>query len=325
MADPKATLNDDPDANAPESVDFSVTYEEDDIEDVAEEPQEAKRDEPAEHKAARDGETATAVSQRIDHELRGRRKFDASVFRTYPVYAFNNVSVTDKKSGAEVLENVSFGCQAGRAYAVLVPDDAPLMRTMLLSVMAGVTLPTKGHVMTKSTSFAELSPLEIRGYRLGLLMQQFSFRRDLDAEDNIVYAMDASNRNFLKPKPILARELLAMVGFGTPAPSDNAPADAGSAGSAEAAPQAPVPTKGVKAADLSLIDQHRLAVARAICRDPDVLIADEPTATLNDEDGKEILALIKAQTRSHSKKRAVIVVTSSEQVAHTVGNIIDLR
>ncbi|NEG70499.1 ATP-binding cassette domain-containing protein [Bifidobacterium choloepi] len=274
----------------------------------------AKKDALSGHATARDHETATAVSRKLDHELTGRRgrKLDNSVFRAYPLFAFTNVSLVDKKSGAEVLENVNFRCDAGNSYALLIPNDAPMMHTMLLSVMTGMTLPTTGHVMTKSTSLAEIAPLEIRGYRIGLMTQQFSFRPDLDAEDNLLYAMDASNRNFLQPKPVVARELLQHVGFGADSVDDNGE-------------PLPVATKGVKLAKLSVMDQHRVAVARAISRDPDIVIADEPTATLDEQDGAEIIKLLKKQVRARTKKRTVIVVTSSEDVARQVGNIIDLR
>ena len=81
-----------------------------------------------------------------------------------------------------------------------------------MGVMSGLTTPASGTVMNKSANIVELEPVELRGHRLGIVPQLHAVQPKIDAEQNVLYAMNASNRNFLKPKPVIARELLAKVG-----------------------------------------------------------------------------------------------------------------
>ena len=74
-------------------------------------------------------------------------------------------------------------------------------------------MPESGHLMNRSAEYLSLEPLELRGHRIGLVPQRFAVRGDLSPLRNLVYAMDASNRNFLKPKPVLASELLLASGL----------------------------------------------------------------------------------------------------------------
>lgn len=315
----------------PETVEFAVTFEDDDTAEPAVTSDEQTIDEDIVaknaqytndmlsmdtritaadqlkgHEESAADSSATAAATRLDRDMKAtNRNVNSSVFKTYPVYSFQNVTLTERKSGAAVLDNISFECHAGQAYAIVVPNNAPLMHTMLLSVMTGMTLPSSGHVMSKSTSLDEISPSEIRGYRMGLVMPQFLVREDLSAEANLLYAMDASSRNFLNPKPVVARDLLKQVEFGKD--DDN------------------VTSNGTKAKDLNMLNKLRVSVARAISRDPDIVIADEPCAMLSGDDCETIIRLLKAQTHAHSKNRTVIVVTEDPQIANKVGNVIDLR
>lgn len=286
-----------------ESIDYEVTF--DDDPDTAIPAEHTEITEISETPDMSDNDTSAQAASRLDHEMEAeKRDVRESVFKSYPLYSFQNVTLVERKSGTAVLDGVNFECQAGRAYAILVPDDNPLMHTMLLSVMCGITLPSSGHVLSKSTSFAEMAPAEIRGYRLGLVMPQFPIRADLTAEQNLLYAMDASNRNFLNTKSVIARDLLKKVGFGTSASA--------------------VTSNGTKAGKLPPLEMMRVSVARAISRDPEIVIADEPCATLSGEDSDTMIKLLKAQTHGHNKSRAVIVVTEDPQVARKVGNVIKL-
>ncbi|EFA22915.1 ATP-binding cassette domain-containing protein [Bifidobacterium gallicum] len=244
------------------------------------------------------GTTSTRVSARLDHELHESDDAAAdAVFKAYPTYQFSHVSV--EHDHERVLDDVSFACQAGTATALLVSADKPDQHAMLLAVMSGIVYPTQGDVMVRSQNIGHMLPHEVRGHHLGLMLQQFSLRSDLDAEHNLIYAMQASQRNFLKPLPILAQEALAQVGF----------------------------EQGGRATAVGKLDvmaQHRVALARALCREPDVLIADEPTATLDASDAASFLQLLTKQVGEGNKQRAVIVVTSDPQVASQVGNVISI-
>ena len=240
---------------------------------------------------------AMRLSSRIDKELK-RSKADSIRLKSYPTFSMNKVTVTDKKSGRHVLDRMTQAFYAGHVYSVLLPDNDRMLHETLMGVMSGIIRPHDGNVMNKSANLLELEPGEVRGHRLGLMPQQYAVRDDMSAERNLVYAMDASGRTFLKPKPVIARELLHKVHFDVDAP--NAPVG-----------------------KLDVVEQRRVAIARAIACEAEVLIADEPTGGLNDDDSVEILQLLTSLTHG-DPKRCVIILTESEAVANIAETIIKL-
>lgn len=226
---------------------------------------------------------------------------DRVLLKSYPNFSLNHATTTNHKSGRHVLDNTSMAFYAGELYAVRVlPDeDDAEQRVTLMEVFGGFQTPTSGSAMTKSSNLVELEVGELRGHRLGIVPQRFAVRGDLDAESNVLYAMNASGRTYLKPKPIAAREFLAKVGFG------------------EA-------TNGRKVRDLPLVEQRRVAIARAISCEADVLILDEPTKGLGLSDARSILDLIVSIAHGRDPKRAVIIVTASDEVADRADKVYSL-
>lgn len=217
---------------------------------------------------------------------------DRVLLKSYPNFSLNHATTTNRKSGRHVLDDTSMAFYAGELYAVRVLPDADdaEQRVTMMEVLGGFQAPTAGSAMAKSANLLELEVGELRGHRLGIVPQRFAVRGDLDAESNVLYAMNASGRTYLKPKPIAAREFLAKVGFG------------------EA-------TSGRKVRDLALVEQRRVAIARAISCESDTLILDEPTKGLSANDARAILDLIVSIAHARDPKRAAIIVTSSDEVA----------
>ena len=226
---------------------------------------------------------------------------DRVLLKSYPTFSLNHVTTTNRKTGRHVLDNVSIACYAGSlaAIRVLPDEDDPEQRVTLMEVLGGYQIPTSGTAMTKSSNLAELEIAELRGHRLGIIPQRYAVRGDLDAESNVRYAMDASGRTYLKPKPVIARELLDRVGFG------------------EA-------TSGKPLHAMPLVEQRRVAIARAISCEADVVIADEPTKGLDADDAREILALLASIAHARDPKRLVIVVTASDEVAEAADQVFRL-
>ena len=246
-------------------------------------------------------DTATRASSHIDRELRHRRHI---TLKAYPSFAFNNVILSNRKTGRDVLDNISMDCYIGRTYAIMVdPDDAE-QRAGFMAVASGMVFPTSGRVMLKSSDLASFDPAEARAHRLGVVPQRYAIRDDLDAIANLVYTMDASGRNFLQPKPDIARDLLDQTGFGDG--SDLAVENY------EALVHTP-------AGKLREIDRRRLAIARAICCEAEVLLLDEPTGGLDEEDSATILDLLNKlahpNRRTADSGRCVIIVTDNDDVA----------
>ena len=249
------------------------------------------------------GKTKTAADRayaktnhRLDKQVR-----DRVLLKSYPTFSLNHVTTTARKTGRHVLDNLSLAFYAGTLYAVKVlsDEDDPEQRATLMAVMGAFEPPTSGEVMSKSSNFTELELGELRGHRLGLVPQRYAVRGDLDAEGNLLYAMNGSGRGFLKPKPAVARDVLNSVGF------------------SEAA-------KGKKVRELSLLDQRRVAIARALCCDAETVILDEPTKGLDEAESAELLELLQRIARGRDPKRAVIIITSDDAVAEAAQKVYDL-
>ncbi|NMM93343.1 ATP-binding cassette domain-containing protein [Bifidobacterium oedipodis] len=249
-------------------------------------------------------EPATTLASRIDRVLVGGSADDV-LLKTYPTFALNKVTVAGAKGKVDVLSDVNIACYAGHAYAILLDNDpdtdvtADDKRRALLGIMTGLARPTSGTVMNKSANIADLEPVELRGHRLGIMPQRHAVRADLDAEQNVMYAMNASNRNFLKPKPVIARELLAKVGFN------------------EA-------TSGSKVSTLPQVQQRLVAIARAISTEAEVLILDEPTHGLDDDDTVTVFAALARLAHSGDPKHCVIVLTASRDIAEAADQVFEL-
>lgn len=261
---------------------------------------------------------SASVSATLDKEIRHSDADDA-VFRAYPMLAFDGVGVDDRKTHEHIWDDLTLRCEAGRSYGILVDSDDDRRHNTLVALLTGFLMPTRGRVLTKTTSFADLSSLELRGHRIGAILAMWPLRRELSAADNLIYTMDASGRNFLKPIPVVAQDLLRAVGFTDSADSDTADSADDSAAIATA------DHARTRVRDLDAVDASRVAVARAIATDPDIIVADEPTAALDDDDATTILDLLCAQLHTDTKARTVIVVTADPQVAAQLDETIDLR
>lgn len=223
-------------------------------------------------------ETAAAVSSKLDRGIIAETDI---LLKPNPTFALDHITVTNHKSGRNVLDTINWSFFAGSLYAIAGADDE--QRRALLAVASGFRYPDNGQVMVKSQSLPELETNEIRGHRIGLITQRYSVRDDLDALGTITFTMRASGRTFLKPIPESARDMLKIVDFN------------------EA-------TTGVPVSQLKPVDQRRLAIARAICCEATVIIADDPVGGLDEDDRKTILDLLTRLTHMREPKRCVIMV-----------------
>lgn len=244
-------------------------------------------------------DSATSVSSQLDREIKHHRKKDAFFFKANPTFALDHVTVTNRKTGRNILDDLSLSFHAGATHAVLVDAEDREQHQTLLATMVGMVRTDRGNVMHKSTNLSDVEPVEMLGHRIGFIPQRFAFRPDLDAKSNVLYAMDASNRNFLKPKPVIARELLKRVGF------DEV-------------------TSGLAVGEVSELNQRRVAIARALSCEAEVIIADEPTAGLDADDAAVVLDLLKKFKRDADRKRAIIVVTTNPEVADAMDHSVEL-
>lgn len=207
-------------------------------------------------------EAAPSIASQVNRSI---TRNDEIFLRANPTFAFNDVSLITRSSGRAVLERLNLRFFSGSVYAVRIPSSDDERRVAFMAVATGMTLPTRGTVTLKSTNLAGLDGAETRSHRIGIVPQRYALRPELNAAQNIVYAMDASRRNFLRPKADIAQALLEQLEY---------------QGGSE--PIAEVPK----------VERCRAAIARAMACEPEVLVLDDPTAGLDSQGSEHVMSLL---------------------------------
>ncbi len=160
-------------------------------------------------------------------------------------------------------------------------------KTTLLHTIAGISRPDSGHVRVDDweiTLFSEAECDRFRAERIGYVFQTFNLLPGFSALENVLLAMRFTRRTLDKDR---ARKLLDRVGLSHRTTH--------------------------KPAMLSVGEQQRVAVARALANKPMLLLADEPTANIDSGNQQQVLDLIR-QTCSEEQV-ALMMVTHSPEVA----------
>jgi ABC-type lipoprotein export system ATPase subunit len=160
-------------------------------------------------------------------------------------------------------------------------------KTTLLHVIAGITRPDSGQVLIDGIDIVPLSEGgvdRVRADRLGYVFQTFNLLPGFSAYENVLLGMTFARG---RKDPARARHLLDRVGLSHRATH--------------------------KPAALSVGEQQRVAVARALANKPSLLLADEPTANIDPRNQQKIIDLIRETCREEGV--SLIIVTHSMEVA----------
>jgi len=196
----------------------------------------------------------------------------------------------------EALKNVSLTVEQGQFVAVMGPSGSG--KSTLLHVMAGLTRPDEGRVLVDGDDLAAMSDYQLtlfRRRRIGLVFQAFNLIPTLTAEDNILLPMLADGRGRLADGQM--QGLLERLGL---AQRRRHRPDALSGG-----------------------EQQRVAIARAMIANPSIILADEPTGSLDSVTGGCICRLLKELCKDQG--RTIVVVTHEPAVAVWAERIIVLK
>jgi ABC-type lipoprotein export system ATPase subunit len=248
---------------------------------------------PAQQTAHADAPTSPHNTGTTDPLMRVSSRLNAEIHRNsrlkidqYPVLSLNKVTYFPKKSRYAILDNVDWPFYAGSMHTVLVDSDDARMSVM--GLLSGLRLPSSGTVEFRGKNLIELEASEYRGHLVGVMFQQYSTRDELSALDNLVLTMQASGRNFLKPMPVIAKEMLQRVNFPEDRMNDSV-------------------------SSIDLVDRRRAEIARTLCCDATVIMLDEPSGGLEHHDAVTIMKLLQGLTQEN--KRCIIVVTSHDDIA----------
>ncbi len=173
-------------------------------------------------------------------------------------------AVTDSTGTLEILRDIDFALKARETVAIVGASGSG--KSTLLSIIAGLDTPTSGTVRLDSEDIFALTEDQraaLRARRVGFVFQSFQLLANLTALENVMLPLELDGR---KDARSLATDMLKRVGLET---------------RLQAYPRV-----------LSGGEQQRVALARAFVVHPAVLLADEPTGSLDFATGEKIMALM---------------------------------
>lgn len=173
-------------------------------------------------------------------------------------------SVTDATGTLDILRDIDFSLNARQTLAIVGASGSG--KSTLLAIMAGLDTPTQGTVHIAGQDLFVLNEDQraaLRAKHIGFVFQSFQLLAPLTALENVMLPLELSGHP--SPKPV-AKEMLARVGL------------------SERLNHYPKVMSGG--------EQQRVALARAFVVKPDVLLADEPTGSLDHATGEKVMALM---------------------------------
>ena len=199
---------------------------------------------------------------------------------------FKNVRKTydSGESKFNALDDVSFSISRGEFVVVLGPSGAG--KSTLLNLLGGMDTVTGGEIIVDGNVISSYDDRKLTKYRaenVGFIFQFYNILPTLTVLENVELVND------IVKKPKVAKKILKEVGLEKHLNK--------------------FPNQ------LSGGEQQRVSIARAIAKDPSIILADEPTGALDSRTGVEVLKLLKKQCSKNSGKNTVVIVTHNSLIA----------
>lgn len=213
--------------------------------------------------------------------------------------AMEQVSVTygTGREAVRALDGVSVAFRTGQLSLVMGPSGSG--KTTLLAVLGCLLRPDAGQVQVNGLPVGTLSEEargQIRRGQIGYVFQAFRLFRSLSALENVLMTLDVDGQRGRRAQQ-KAEQALQKAGL---------------------------PDKWrLKPNELSGGEKQRVAVARALANDPPIILADEPTASLDSRAGEQVAALL--QKLAAEDGRAVVVVSHDARWLSVCHRVIEMR
>ena len=192
----------------------------------------------------------------------------------------------------KALDNVSFDIEEGELTVVLGPSGAG--KTTILNILGGMDTATSGKVIIDNNDIAKYNSRKLTDYRrydIGFVFQFYNLVGNLTAIENVSLASQICKN------PMDSGEALKRVGL--------------------------LDRRNHFPAQLSGGEQQRVSIARAIAKNPKLLLCDEPTGALDSKTGKKIIELL--QDTCHKTKTTTIIITHNVIIADIADKVIRVK
>jgi putative ABC transport system ATP-binding protein len=199
-------------------------------------------------------------------------------------------------AATKALDNIDFEARAGEVVLIMGPSGAG--KTTFLTIAGALLQPTSGTVTVSGTDITKLGEKDlpdIRREKIGFIFQSFNLLESLSAVENVALVMTDERGG--RAGVNRARELLGMLGLSHRLKS--------------------VPK------NLSGGEKQRVAIARALANNPDLLLADEPTANLDSKRGREVMLLLRQI--AYEMHKSVVIVTHDHRIREIASRIVWLE
>ncbi len=192
----------------------------------------------------------------------------------------------------KALDGVDLSIDKGKFVVILGPSGAG--KSTLLNLLGGLDSPTSGKIVVGGKDISTLSGDELAEYRaktVGFVFQFYNLIPTLTVHENVTLVKEIS------PQALSATKMIEEVGLSDHL--NNFPSQ------------------------LSGGEQQRVSIARALAKNPEVLLCDEPTGALDSETGVMVLKLLLKMARTYDK--TIIIVTHNQNIARMADVVVRVK
>ena len=211
-----------------------------------------------------------------------------------PIVEFQDVSrvYTSGDHELRALDHVDMQLHEGRLIVILGPSGAG--KSTLLNLLGGLDSPTEGKIVVDGKDISTLSNNELADYRaqtVGFIFQFYNLVPTLTVLENVKLVEE------IAPNALSASQMLEEVGL-----SDH---------------------RKNFPSELSGGEQQRVSIARALAKNPKILLCDEPTGALDSETGVLVLKLLLRMAKQYGK--TIVIVTHNQNIAKMADIVIRVK